>query len=87
MKYTSFFSQNININGPIHLDGENQKLMMNIVATEARIAALEHANKALAGSPQEHRFTKDIFTSRNTLEQLTGSAEPQLLLKKMYGGG
>ena len=83
MQYTNYFSQQIGINGPIHLGGENQRVMMNIVAIEARCAAFIQANQDLKGTGQENRFTKDIFTSRNTLEQLTGGVEPQVLMRKM----
>jgi len=86
MQYTRFFSQNININGPIHLDAEQQKRMMNIVATESRIATLEQANKALISTEQQNRFTKDIFVSKNTLKQLTGDKEPEALIREMYEG-
>ncbi len=80
MKFTSYFSQTLKLNGSPHLSQDVFALYMNIVHLEGRIAELNDlANKAKQND-QKFVYRLKIDAIKDKIKKLTNRMEPKEFL-------
>ena len=80
MKFTSYFSQTLKLNGSPHLSQDMFALYMNIVHLEGRIAELNDlANKAKQND-QKFVYRLKIDAIKDKIKKLTNRMEPNEFL-------
>jgi len=83
MKYTSYFSRALKLNGPPHLSSGMFAFYMNIVYLEGRIAMLNDLETKAKENDQKFVYRLKIDHLKDKIAKLTNRMEPQELLVYM----